>query len=91
MTPPTEPPAMLRLADGNDVPHAIGQEVYNYYDMEAGVIEDLATRSEPDTSGNLPGGLAWWVGVRHADGHRALLDGSRLITVETARKKGWPT
>lgn len=86
MTPPTEPPAMLRLADGKDVPHAIGQEIYNFYDMREGVITRLATHPEPDTSGQLPGGHAWWV-----DTTAGLLDGSRMVTLDTARKKGWLT
>lgn len=82
-------PVTLRLADGADVPHEIGQRVFNYYDMLPGRIERLADRSEPDTSGMLPHGEAWWVTVRHDDGSRASLDGSRLCTIETAQQKGW--
>jgi hypothetical protein len=77
-------PDMLALADGKVIPHEIGQPIFNYYDMVAGEITSLATRSEPDTSGLLPDGKAWWVGTTVG-----LLDGSRMITLETARQKGW--
>jgi hypothetical protein len=77
-------PPQLRLADGHDVPHEIGQPIFNYYDMQAGVITRLAERSEPDTSGQLPNGEAWWV-----DTTAGFLDGSRMVTIETAIKKGW--
>jgi hypothetical protein len=80
----TDPPATLRLADGKDVPHAIGVEVFNYYDMVPCTITRLATRAEPDTSGQLPDGVAWWV-----DTTSGTLDGSRMCTLETARQKGW--
>lgn len=82
-------PNTLRLADGTDVPHEIGVSVFNYYDMKAGRIERRAERAEPDTSGKLPNGLAWWVDVRHDDGTRAFLDGSRLMSIGTAIKRGW--
>lgn len=82
-------PDTLRLADGADVPHAVGTEVFNHYDMQPGVIERRARRAEPDTSGALPDGAAWWVDVRQADGKLVGLDGSRLCTLETARKRGW--
>jgi hypothetical protein len=79
-----QPPATLRLADGNDIPHEIGQRIFNYYDMEAGTITRLATYPEPDTSGQLPNGLAWWIGTTCGT-----LDGSRMVTIETAQRKGW--
>lgn len=79
-----EPPAMLRLADGTDVPHEVGQPIFNFYDRKAGTITRTATRAEPDTSGQLPNGAAWWVDT--TAGH---IDGSRMVSVETARKKGW--
>lgn len=78
------PPATLRLSDGTDVPHEVGQPIFNYYDMEAGVITALATRPQPDTSGQLPDGIAWWV-----DTTAGYLDGSRMCSIEFARRKGW--
>jgi hypothetical protein len=66
------------------VPHEIGQPVYNFYDMEAGEITGLADRAEPDTSGQLPNGEAWW--VRTTAG---TLDGSRMICIPCADKRGW--
>lgn len=89
MSQSQSPPAIIRLADGTSVPHEIGVQVYNYYDFKSGVIERLADQSEPDTSGLLLDGLAWWVGVRHDDGSHAYLDGSRMCSIEFATKKGW--
>lgn len=77
-------PTTLRLADGADVPHELGTEIYNHYDRKRGVITRLATHPQPDTSGLLPGGVAWWV-----DTTAGYLDGSRMCTVATARAKGW--
>lgn len=78
------PPSQLRLADGADVPHEVGVVVFCHYDMSVVTITGLATRAEPDTSGALPDGAAWWV-----DTDKGSFDGSRLCTLETARKRGW--
>lgn len=78
------PPDQLRLADGADVPHAVGTVVFCHYDMRVVTITELATHAEPDTSGQLPDGAAWWV-----DTTGGLFDGSRLCTLATARAKGW--
>ena len=83
-------PTEIRLACGCDVPHEIGQPIYNYYDMEAGTITRLATRSEPDTYGtdskgmSFPDGKAWWV-----DTTAGLVDGSRMCCQAFAKEKGW--
>jgi len=77
-------PTELRLACGHDVPHEIGTPIFNYYDMRAGTITGLADRPEPDTSGQLPNGEAWW--VRTSTGS---LDGSRMICTGCANRKGW--
>ena len=77
-------PTQLRLACGHDVPHEIGTPIFNFYDMEAGTITRLADRAEPDTSGRLPNGQAWWVGTT-----TGLLDGSRMICPPCAQQKGW--
>jgi len=89
-------PTTLRLADGTDVPHEVGTRVYNFYDGEVGTIVGLATRPQPDTSGQLPDGAAWWVDVlpdcRRGEGRSnltTLLDGSRMCSIEHARKRGW--
>ena len=84
-------PEKLRLACGHDVPHEVGERVYNYYDYERGTIERLATRAEPDTSGLLPNGEAWWVDVRMDDGNLVGLDGSRMTCMDCAIAKGWLT
>ncbi len=78
------PPADLTLADGTTVPHQLGVAVFNYYDMTPCVITRLADHPEPDTSGQLPDGLAWWVGT-----DSGTLDGSRLCSLATARRRGW--
>lgn len=77
-------PEQLQLACGHTVPHAVGTAIFNYYDMEAGTITGLADRPEPDTSGLLPNGEAWW--VRTSTGS---LDGSRMICPDCAAQKGW--
>lgn len=63
--------------------------MFNYYDHKAGMIFQTAERPQPDASGQLPDGVAWWVDVRHDDGSRASLDGSRMCSIETARRRGW--
>ena len=84
-------PDQLRLACGCDVPHKIGQPIFNYYDMKAGEITRLARRSEADTYGidqvlgnGFPDGKAWWV-----DTTAGTLDGSRMICQAAAKEKGW--
>ena len=81
-----EPPAVLRLACGHDVPHAIGQPIFNYYDMKAGEITKLATgpMAQPDTSGMLPNGIAWWV-----DTTAGYVDGSRMCCMDCAKRRGY--
>lgn len=78
------PPETLRLECGCDIPHEVGQPIFNYYDMEAGTITALATRPQPDTSGHLPDGIAWWV-----DTTAGYVDGSRMCCQAFARRKGW--
>lgn len=80
LTPPTE----LRLACGHDVPHEVGTPIYNHYDRQAGEIIRRADRAQPDTSGQLPDGAAWWVWTTAGD-----LDGSRMCCLDCARKRGW--
>ena len=80
----TEIPTHLRLACEHDVPHQLGQAIYNYYDMMPGTINQLAKRPEPDTSGQLPEGVAWWV-----DTTAGFIDGSRMCCIACAEKKGW--
>lgn len=82
-------PADLMLADRTIVPHAVGVRIFNYYDRKPGLIERVATRPQPDTSGMLPDGVAWWVDVRHDDGSACSLDGSRMCSIDTARSRGW--
>ena len=83
-------PDQLRLSCGCDVPHEIGQPIYNYYDMKAGEITRLARYSEPDHSGtdekgmSFPDGKAWWV-----DTTAGFVDGSRMCCQAFAKGKGW--
>ena len=80
------PPDKLRLACGHDVPHRVGQPIFNYYDMKAGQIQRTASSrdAQPDTSGQLPNGIAWWV-----DTDTGTLDGSRMICFACADARGW--
>jgi len=77
-------PDTLRLADGADVPHEVGTILFSHYDMSVVTIVRKATYAQPDTSGELPNGAAWWV-----DTDKGTFDGSRMCTLETARKRGW--
>lgn len=81
-----EPPSELTLADGSTVPNEVGAEIFNHYDMKVGTITRPARQgsAQPDTSGRLPGGIAWWV-----DTTAGYVDGSRMCSLETARKRGW--
>ena len=85
------PPDELHLEGGGVVRHAVGERVFNYYDMKPGTIVETARYPDPPTMPvhALDGGAAWWVKVRHDDGSHALLDQSRLCTIDTARAKGW--
>jgi hypothetical protein len=73
------------------VEHAVGTRVFNFYDHKAGTIERVATRPEAPTMPvhGLDGGAAWWVNVRHDDGTSALLDQSRMCSIEYAVARGW--
>jgi hypothetical protein len=70
----TTEPTPIRTEDGATV-HA-GDQVFDYYDMLPGVIAE-----EPDPQG--------WFDVVHPDGSKHMLDGSRICSVEYARRKGW--
>jgi hypothetical protein len=87
MTDPV--PETFELADGVVVPLAVGQRVYNYYDMKPGTIGKLPTYGQPFTGG--PKGTAWWCDVIHDDYSSSLLDGSRLCTIKTAIARGYHT
>jgi len=88
-------PETLRLACGTDVPHEVGVRVFNYYDGEVGVIAAKATHVQPDTSGLLPDGAAWWVDflsdmdARKGARMSCSLDGSRMCSIDHATKRGW--
>lgn len=86
-----QPPEVLHLECGTVVPHVVGTPVFNYYDHKAGVIERVATYPSAPTMPvhALDGGASWWVTVRHTDGSAALLDQSRMCSMEHARSRGW--
>lgn len=85
------PPATLHLEGGAEVPHAEGTRVFNFYDHKVGTIERVATRPSAPTMPvhQRDGGAAWWVYVRHDDGTGALLDQSRMCSLNYARACGW--
>lgn len=70
-------PETFRTEDGVDV--KIGDRVYNYYDMEPGVIESFA--------GNMPDP---WFDVRHDDGKVSVLNGQRICSMGYAVRRGFP-
>lgn len=84
-------PDVLHLECGATVPHAVGSRVFNYYDHKAGHIERVATYPSAPTMPvhQRDGGAAFWVTVRHDDGTSALLDQSRLCSINHARARGW--
>lgn len=86
-----KPPSHLHLEGGGEVLHATGVRVFNYYDCKAGHIERTAVRPDAPTMPvhDKDGGVAWWVTVRHDDGSSALLDQSRMCTIDYARARGW--
>jgi hypothetical protein len=85
-----KPPATLHLECGTEVKHEPGTPVYNYYDMKPGEITEAATYPQPLTSSKHGiDGAAWWVRVLHDDGTTALLDQSRMCSIEFARSRGW--
>jgi hypothetical protein len=85
------PPDTLHLEGGGVIPHAVGARVFNYYDHKPGTIEQTARYPQGPTMPvhGLDGGAAWWVVVRHDDGSTALLDQSRMCTINHARDRGW--
>jgi hypothetical protein len=85
------PPARLHLEGGGEVEHAEGSRVFNFYDHKAGCIERVATHPQAPTMPvhQRDGGAAWWVNVRHDDGTSALLDQSRMCSIDYARLRGW--
>lgn len=83
----------IKTADGKVVD--LGDRVFNYYDMKAGTIIEIDSHPQPDTmkgqNSNTPIGewSNYWFDVRHDDESRAGLDGSRICTIEFAKRKGW--
>jgi len=53
-----------------------GTRVFNYYDRQAGVIQD-----DIDSEG--------WFTLTHDDGTSKLLDGSRICSIQFAMAKRW--
>lgn len=86
-----QPPTRLHLEGGGVVDHAVGARVFNFYDRKLGAIERTATYPQAPTMPvhDRDGGAAWWVTVRHDDGTSALLDQSRMCSVEYAQARGW--
>lgn len=85
------PPATLHLECGAEVAHAEGTQVFNYYDRKPGTITRAASYAQAPTMPvhDRDGHAAWWVMVKHDDGSTALLDQSRMCSVEYARQRGW--
>ena len=69
----TREPGTIKTEDG--VRLSSGDRAFNYYDHKPGRVGHV------DTDG--------WFDFDHEDGTRALLDGSRICSVEFAAARGW--
>ena len=89
-------PLMLTLADGARV--TSGNRAFNYYDMKPGTVGKIDSRAQPDTMkdygkdggpGSEPDTWTNHWAVHHADDGSGGtdLDGSRMISEETARRR----
>lgn len=73
----------------------VGDRAYNYYDMQPGHIERISDRPQPDTMKGQTTNTPieewdnYWFTFRHDDGSSCSLDGSRICSEATARRKGW--
>lgn len=82
-------------ADGVEL--TLGSAAYNYYDMKPGLIERFDDYAQPNTmrGQNCDTPVAqwtnYWFTFRHTDGSSALLDGSRICTLQRAKARGWLT
>lgn len=64
---------MIKTADGYRL--QAGEKAFNYYDMYVGTIGDI------DSEG--------WFDFQGDDGQRAILNGERICSIESAERKGW--
>lgn len=69
---------MVRTEDG--VRLQVGDRAYNYYDMKPGTIGRIDPGTATDASGD-------WFDFHHDDGSRSILNGSRICTIEYARRR----
>ena len=72
-----------------------GDRAFNYYDMKAGEIGKIDSWAQPDTligqNSSTPV-EEWnnhWFNFKHDDNTSCSLDGSRICSLEYARRKGW--
>lgn len=85
----------LTTADGHHF--TVGDRVFNHYDMRAGVVESIDEYAQPDTMAGqgshtpIEEWSNYWFYLREDDGGRTLLDGSRVCSIEHARKLRWLT
>jgi hypothetical protein len=72
-----------------------GDRAFNYYDMRIGRIGRIDSRPQPDTmkgqnsSTPIEEWSNYWFDFVSDSGGSTSLDGSRICTVECARRKGW--
>jgi hypothetical protein len=67
----------IRTEDGVIVHE--GDRVYDYYNMKPGVIVPGSLTHAPDV----------WFDVKHDDGTRSLLNGSRICSITFAQRRGF--
>ncbi len=84
----------IRTADGITLQQ--GDRAYNHYDMKPGTIGRVDLRPQPDTMKGQDSSTPieewdnYWFDFLHDDGSRALLDGSRILSTEGARRRRVP-
>lgn len=72
-----------------------GDRAFNHYDHKAGTIERIDSWPQPDTmkgqssSTPISEWSNYWFDFRHDDGTVALLDGSRICSIELAQRRNW--
>lgn len=72
-----------------------GDRAFNHYDMQAGRIEKIDERPQPDPMRGQNSGTPvdqwsnYWFTFRHDDGSSCSLDGSRICSEAMARRRGW--
>lgn len=72
-----------------------GDRAFNFYDMQPGTIGRIDNHPQPDTMAGQDSSTPreewsnYWFDFLADEGGRTSLDGSRICSVEFAKRKGW--